>query len=351
MINVYDFFKVIAFRFDPELMHNVAIGTFETFPQLAAIWNFKINEGKYSLVVNGNEWKFPVGLAAGFDENARAVDFFTRLNFGAVEVGTITPKFQIGNDKPRLWRYVDDESLRNSMGFNNLGADLVYEKIKNVRKNGKILGVNMGKNKITPEEKAPENYRFLYEKFAQLSDYLVINVSSPNTPGLRELQKSEQMERILQALEEPRKNVSKPLYLKVSPDSELDDLKETIELTKKYALSGIIATNTTIMTERGKGGVSGKLLAEKARNIRRFILDCTREVPHMEVIGVGGISSFDDVWDFWKNGGKVVQIYTSFVYQGPDTLSRIRNEIDRVMTLNRVETLQELIDNIGEAKR
>jgi len=347
----YHVFKTIAFQFDPEFVHNFSLNLFEEIPLLAHLWNFPCDNSKYSLEINGNTWDFPVGLAAGFDENGKAISFFTKLNFGAVEIGTVTPKFQIGNEKPRLWRYPGEESLRNAMGFNNLGAELVYQNIAGANKNGKIVGVNIGKNKLTSRENAAEDYQILYDKFAGVVDYLVVNVSSPNTPGLRDLLGREFLKEIFIGLEGGRKKNPKPLYLKISPDQDFQHLKDTIEVAKEFGLSGIIATNTTVMEARGKGGISGKLLRDKSRTVRKFVMDRIKEVDHMQMIAVGGISTFDDIWEHWKAGGKLVQIYTSFVYKGPSILLEFKNEIDRILLKNKMNNLNELLENIKDAQR
>jgi len=347
----YNLFKKMAFKFDPEFVHNFALSTFEQMPGLANLWNFPNDFAKYGLEVNGNKWDFPVGLAAGFDENGKAISFFTKLNFGAVEIGTVTPKFQIGNEKPRLWRYPSEESFRNSMGFNNLGAELVYQNVVGANRNGKSLGINIGKNKLTSREDAAGDYRILYDKFAGVVDYLVVNVSSPNTPGLRELLGKEFLREIFSELEKGRKKTPRSLYLKISPDQDFKDLENTIEVAKEFGLSGIIATNTTIMEQRGKGGISGKLLRDKSKMVRKFVMDRIKEVDHMQMIAVGGIFSFDDIWEHWKMGGKLIQIYTSFVYQGPGILQDFKNEIDRVLLKNKINNLNELLENIKDAKR
>lgn len=276
----------------------------------------------------GLDFKSPIGLAAGLDKNAEALSFLTALPFGFVELGTVTPKPQSGNDKPRLFRYPEEESLRNRMGFNNYGADVVLENLKKARRRGKVIGANLGKNKVTSNEEAPLDYAVLYEKFAPHADYLVINVSSPNTPGLRDLLKDAGLRQIFEAVDVKRKLLSRPLLVKVSPDMALEELSSVVGLVNEYKLDGIIATNTTIMKERGEGGISGKLLTTKARETREYLL---REMRHSNscgvLIGVGGFSSFGDLMDFWRAGGSLVQLYSAFIFQGPKLLFDIEENL------------------------
>jgi len=346
--NIYPWFKFWAFRLDAEKAHNLALKTFRNFPSIYKLFpHFDVQKtSKYSLKVGSTQWPFPVGLAAGLDKNGEAIDFFSKLGFGAVEVGTVTPRAQPGNEAPRLFRYPTEKSLRNRMGFNNQGALALEMKLKNNK--FKIpIGVNLGKNKDTPHDKAFVDYRFLYQTFSSLADYLVVNVSSPNTPGLRNLQSKSELDIIFSALTEEREKVSCPLYLKVSPDVNLEEIDEICELAQKYNLEGIIATNTTIMKELGDGGVSGELLKDKARKMRNHLLKVSKSTD-LEIIGVGGISQFSDLVEFWKNGGKVAQIYTSFIYQGPQILLDIKNEIDRELDKLNLSTLQEYLDVLSK---
>lgn len=295
------------------------------------------------------EWCSPVGLAAGLDKNAVAVDFFTQLNFGAVEVGTVTPLAQEGNTKPRMFRIREEKSLLNRMGFNNKGSDFLLSKLKNMKANGKLVGVNLGKNKMTPANEAHLDYQKLYEKLARFSDYLVINVSSPNTPGLRDLQKHEALREIFDSLSSLRKEQDKPLFLKLSPDINFDDIDEIIRLCEDYSLYGLIVSNTTIMPEYGQGGVSGELLKERASELRSLVLNRIKG-SSLELIGVGGMSSFLDVWDYWKSGGRVFQIYSALIYQGPGLIDQILMKTVNVLKENQMKSLTELLNNIDKVK-
>lgn len=334
----YPFFKSIAFKVDPEIAHELTI---KSMRHLGPWVNSTPTDPRFKLDAMGLTFKSPIGLAAGLDKNAEAINFLTYLPFGFIEVGTVTPLPQVGNPKPRLFRYLEEQSLRNSMGFNNLGADAILKNIQNADRREKILGVNLGKNKITPNDQAHNDYAMLYEKFAPHADYLVVNVSSPNTPGLRDLLQDQGLRDIFLAVSEKRKILKKPLLVKVSPDMSNDELSSVVNLVKEFGLSGIIATNTTIMPERGAGGVSGKLLFEKSRQTRKFLLNQLKETPEIELIGVGGFSSYEDILEFWKDGGRLVQLYSAFVFQGPKILFDIEKRLSADMSEKKIRSFEE----------
>ncbi len=321
---LYPLFKKFAFKVDAEVAHELTI---KSMGLLGPWVKPKASDSRFKLKAMGLSFQSPIGLAAGLDKNAEAINFLTYLPFSFVEVGTVTPLPQAGNPKPRLWRYPKEESLRNCMGFNNLGMEQVYKNILNSNHRNKILGVNLGKNKLTTNENAPKDYACLYEKFAPIADYLVINVSSPNTPGLRDLLKDEGLRELFVAVDEKRKNCPKPLLVKVSPDMNVEELTSVVTLVKEFKLSGIIATNTTIMADRGIGGISGKLLSAKAQYTRNVLLDQLKETRDIELIGVGGFSSYEEILDFWKSGGRLVQLYSAFVFQGPNLLFAIEKQL------------------------
>ena len=305
------------------------------------------DDPRFHLKLMGIDFKNPIGLAAGLDKNAEAISFLTHLPFGFVEVGTVTPKPQAGNDKPRLFRYPDEESLRNRMGFNNFGGDVVLENLKKAKRRGKVIGVNLGKNKVTENADAGSDYASLYKKFAPFSDYLVINVSSPNTPGLRDLLKDSGLRGIFEAVDIERKIITKPLLVKVSPDMALEELSSVVGLVNEYKLDGIIATNTTIIKERGEGGVSGKLLTKKARECREYLLkEIKNSNSNSVLIGVGGISSFNDLMDFWRAGGSLAQIYSAFIFQGPKMLFEIESQLDLEFKKRGVKTFEEFLHSL-----
>jgi len=358
-LDSYKFFKNLAFKLDPEFAHNQSLSLLSTFPGNMAklfkasrrIEKFDLEKYDLSLTLkDGSFWTFPVGLAAGLDKNAQAIDFFTRIPFGAVEIGTVTPRPQAGNPRPRMFRLIEQESLLNRMGFNNEGMEAIYLNVVNSRRNGKIIGVNLGKNKVTPGDKAFEDYQKLYKKFKDIAGYIVINVSSPNTPGLRDLQNIDSLKLIFESLKELRDSSAPALYVKISPDLSFDDIPGIVELAHDYELAGIIATNTTIMPNIGQGGVSGKLLRERGQKMRNNILDIMGRDSKLEMIGVGGISSFRDVFDLWKRGGRVCQIYTSFIFQGPQVLYDMEYEMVRILKKNDMTRLTQLLQNIDKVE-
>ncbi len=347
-MNTYNLFRSLAFKIDPELIHEISMGSFKSFPRtLAGIFNSQSLKPEHSLSFSGLNWSGPLGLAAGLDKNAVGLSFFSKLAFGAIEVGTVTPRAQAGNPKPRLFRLKEEGSLLNRMGFNNQGMEQVYQNIINTRKidRPQCLGVNLGKNKTTSSSEAPLDYYKLYVKFVDICDYLVVNVSSPNTPGLRDLQEESALSEIFEALKSIRSEKPKPLFLKVAPDLSFEALEACVSIAKKYSLSGLIATNTTIMPERGQGGISGQLLAQKSKKVRAYLLELLKDSPEISLIGVGGVSSFDDLWDFWKLGGKVMQVYTGFIYQGPKLLNDVYHGIETSLKKTGARNLDELLVN------
>lgn len=343
----------MAFTLDAEVAHEKTLKLMNLVGSRGAVFFGQTQiEEKYSTRLKSMKWTFPVGLAAGLDKNAEALNFLSHLYFGAIEVGTITPRPQEGNPKPRLFRLQDEESLLNRMGFNNIGAEKALEHLLKSKLH-KSLGVNIGKNKDTPENKAIEDYRLLYQKFAEVADYIVINISSPNTPGLRDLQNERFLNELFTELKADREKYKTPLFVKISPDTDFTILPALINCFLSHQVSGVIATNTTIMRERGEGGVSGKLLAPRARDFRRELfktLNATAQTE-MDVIGVGGISSYDDLVDFWQEGGSAVQIYSAFIYQGPNFLKMIKSSIEKDFTKYQVKNLEELTSFYQQAKK
>ena len=340
----YPAFRNIAFCFDAESVHETAIRLASRHPFLtSALFQAPAPEPRLRLKAAGHDWTFPVGLAAGMDKNALAIDFFSRLPFGAIEIGSVTPRPQEGNPRPRLFRLKKERSLRNHLGLGSLGSQAVLDNIQRSRHYGKILGVNIGKNKDTPESEAPKDYRLLYRTFARVCDYLTINVSSPNTPGLRDFQKKDKLHAILSALSDIRTGV--PLLIKIAPGLSDREISDIVELAKTFELQGIIATNTLPIPERGVGGCSGRLLRESARETRRKVLEQLKETPHIDVIASGGIENISDLCHFWKQGGKTAQIYTALIFQGPDILTRLQQDILKLVDESGATSLQELLDN------
>lgn len=342
-MNPYNFFKRLLFLLDAEIAHELTI-------QAMRRAAFFIPKNKLHpelfFIRNGLSFPSPIGLAAGLDKNAEAIDFLSKLAFGFIEVGTVTPKPQLGNEKPRLFRYIELRSLRNRMGFNNQGKDTLLYNIKRSNKYKKLLGVNVGKNKTTPNLDAPKDYEILLKTFDEEHsiDYLVINISSPNTPGLRDLLQDEGLKSIFDVLK--KNKFKKPIYLKISPDMSEDQMKTVIQLSSESNLFGIIATNTTIMKEYGEGGMSGKILFEKARSVRKFILNELKNYPKLHFIGVGGFENFEQVKEFWRDGGDAFQLYSGFIFEGPALLNSIENSILAEMKILDVNSFDKYLEKV-----
>lgn len=330
----YSLLKTFLFQMDPEQAHEFTLNAAKLGPSLGSLGALR-PDPKMNIKVGNLYWSFPVGLAAGLDKNAEALSFFQGQGFGALECGTITLKSQGGNPRPRVWRYPQDQSLRNAMGFPNDGLQKILKRLEN--KNVCVpVGANIGKNKDTTPEDSIEELTLLFEALNSEVDYFAVNVSSPNTPGLRALQDKGYLTELFTHLNLTRNG--KDLYLKIAPDLEESKVVELTELAVQMKLTGIIATNTTIMPDLGPGGISGKLLTARARKIRQFILD---QKSPLEVIGVGGISHAEDVFDFWREGGKAVQVYSSYVFQGPALLKNIHTDIEKMLKRNQLPDLSD----------
>ena len=288
----------------------------------------------------GLKFKNPVGLAAGFDKNARYIDELSYCGFGFIEIGTLTPKGQEGNPKKRLFRLKRDHGIINRMGFNNDGVEIAIKHLKKMRSNGVLVGGNIGKNKITPNDQADNDYLLCFNALFDYVDYFVVNVSSPNTPNLRALQEKEPLERLLGMLvtENKSKNSSRPILLKIAPDLSNEQLDDIIEIVLKTGIDGLIATNTTISRENlisskkiieniGNGGLSGKPLASRSTEVIRYI--SRKSEGQIPMIGVGGIHSAQDAIDKLDAGAVLVQLYTGFIYEGPGLIKDINREILR----------------------
>ena len=282
-------------------------------------------------VIAGLTFINPVGLAAGFDKNARFLKAMSVLGFSHVEVGTVTPKAQPGNDKPRLFRLKKSKALINRMGFNNDGVEAMAERLKHKRPEGLIVGANIGKNKLTPNEKAADDYITCFNKLYDLVDYFTVNVSSPNTPGLRELQDKEPLTRLLTLLQNENSN-SKPVFLKIAPDLTTHQLDEIVEIIIATKLTGVIATNTTIertglmeskeeVAALGAGGLSGEPVLNKAVSVVKYLKEKSQN--QFVIIGVGGIHDNASARMHMDAGAELVQVYTGMIYEGPGIVKRI----------------------------
>ena len=344
---MYQLIKPILFKFDPEKVHYFVTRNLRRFNHLPGgagisrtIW--ALNDTRLEREVFGLKFKNPVGLAAGFDKNAEVISEMANLGFGFVEVGTVTPLPQPGNPKPRMFRLPKDSALINRMGFNNLGVDVAAAKIAAYRKNasakqkGVIIGGNIGKNKVTPNEDAVSDYIKCFDKLFDVVDYFVVNVSSPNTPGLRELQEKGPLLQILATLQQRnnKNGTSRPILLKIAPDLTNEQLDDIVEIVQTAGIAGVIATNTTISREgllspeklkNETGGLSGKPLTSRSTEVITYLHKKSND--SFPIIGVGGIHSAEDAIEKLNAGASLVQLYTGFIYEGPGLIKRINKKI------------------------
>ena len=337
------FIRPILFLLDAEAAHHFSFSVIKLLSKLGFSSLFRsfylVEDKKLEREVFGIKFKNPVGLAAGFDKDAKLYNEFSDFGFGFIEIGTLTPKGQAGNPKPRLFRLLDDQGIINRMGFNNGGVYDAVERLK--KKHRVIVGGNIGKNKLTPNKDAVKDYLICFDALFDYVDYFVVNVSSPNTPGLRELQDKKPLTEILNKLK--RENVKiaqknnvkeKPILLKIAPDLTNSQLLDIISIVATTKIDGIIATNTTIdrkglkshltLTEE-KGGLSGKPLSQRSTEVIRFLSEKSNKA--FPIIGVGGIHSAEDALEKLEAGADLVQLYTGFVYQGPSLLKQINKAI------------------------
>ena len=336
--------RPILFLFDPEKVHHFTFSILKIafkLPFIASITRnfYLVNNKKLERNLFGLSFKNPVGLAAGFDKNALLIDELPNFGFGFIEIGTVTPKPQEGNPKKRLFRLREDNGIINRMGFNNDGLDVICRRLKN-RKGTILIGGNIGKNKVTPNAQAEEDYLISFNDLFDYVDYFVVNVSSPNTPNLRDLQDKGPLTKLLKALQvENRKmtingsfKTTKPILLKIAPDLTNDQLLDIIDIIKETKIDGVIATNTTISREgiqsdnkKETGGLSGKPLTQRSTEVIRFLAKKSNKA--FPIIGVGGILSAEDALEKIKAGADLVQIYTGFIYKGPSLVKQINKAL------------------------
>jgi dihydroorotate dehydrogenase len=325
--------RPLLFSLEPERAHHLAMALATAgyrlpfFGSLAGTGDAP-DDARLARVQMGLTFPNPVGLAAGFDKDARYLSALEKMGFGFLELGTITPRPQPGNPKPRLFRLPLDRALINRMGFNNDGVDAMARRLEKRTEGGVILGGNIGKNKDTPNEDAYKDYRLCFERLYDLVEYFVVNVSSPNTPGLRSLQEKEPLRKILLSLQDVNvARKSKPIALKIAPDMEKEQVEELCELALETGLAGLVLTNTTIsrdglhttpqqLAEIGAGGLSGKPAFKRSNEVLSIARQCLPET--MCLIGVGGIQSPEDAVEKMRLGADLVQVYTGFVYYGPE---------------------------------
>jgi len=336
------FIRPILIQFNPESIHKFTFSCFRFFQKSGVAQSivsarFRVTDLSLERELFGLSFPNPVGLAAGLDKNAEAFDFLGSMGFGFVEIGTLTPKSQPGNPKPRLFRLVKDKALINRMGFNNEGVEKAVARLRN-KKTNILIGGNIGKNKNTPNEEATSDYIKCFDALYPYVDYFVVNVSSPNTPNLRNLQDKEPLKKLLDEIMKLNKSKekTKPVLLKIAPDVNVSQLDDIIEIVQKTSIDGIVATNTSIsrkglsypekkINEIGTGGLSGQPLCKKSTEVIRYIHE--KSGGNIPIIGVGGIMTKEDALEKLEAGASLVQIYTGFIYEGPALIKAINKEL------------------------
>jgi len=334
--------RPLLFLKNPEEAHHFTFSLVKNLfkiPGFSSIFRslYSYEDARLERTLFGLKFKNPVGLAAGFDKDAKLVDELATMGFGFIEIGTLTPKGQAGNDQPRLFRLPEDQGLINRMGFNNMGVDGAVERLR-TRKSNILIGGNIGKNKVTPNEEAVSDYEICFDALYPVVDYFVVNVSSPNTPGLRELQEKEPLKKLLLAVKNKSlaKEKYKPVLLKIAPDLTESQLDDIIEIAQEVKIDGVIATNTTISREGlktpaseiqniGAGGLSGKPVRERSTEVIRYLHH--KSGGSFPIIGVGGINTAEDALEKLKAGASLVQVYTGFIYEGPALAKKINQGI------------------------
>lgn len=337
---MYRLIKPIFFQFDPEKVHYFVVKRLKWFHDHFPLGKtvlrstFDVNIKGLEREVFGIKFRNPVGLAAGFDKNGEYIEALSDLGFGFIEVGTVTPLPQPGNDKPRMFRLEEDGALINRMGFNNKGVDTLAERLRllKAKNTGIVVGGNIGKNKNTPNEDAVSDYIKCFDRLFDVVDYFVVNVSSPNTPGLRELQEKEPLMELLNTLQQrnAKNNVTRPILLKIAPDLSNEQLDDIIEIVLKTGIAGVIATNTTIdrsslvtqdAVKSEAGGLSGRPLTRRSVEVVRYLSEKSGKA--FPIIGVGGIHTPQNAKDMLDAGASLIQLYTGFIYEGPDIIKKI----------------------------
>ena len=329
--------RPFLFSLDPEKAHHFTfkyLKLIHKIPLIPALIRaiYKVEHPSLHREVFGLHFKNPVGLAAGLDKDAKLYKELDNLGFGFIEIGTITPKPQPGNPKKRLFRLIDDQGIINRMGFNNEGVEAAIKRLKNNK--NVLIGGNIGKNKLTPNEEATNDYLICFESLFNYVDYFVVNVSSPNTPNLRSLQEKEPLKQLLNALQNKNNtyNHPKPILLKIAPDLTNEQLLDIIEIVKETHIAGVIATNTTIAhnnllspNQKETGGLSGKPLKKRSTEVIRFLSEKSDKA--FPIIGVGGIFNEEDALEKINAGACLIQLYTGFIYEGASLVKRINKRL------------------------
>jgi dihydroorotate dehydrogenase len=344
----YQTLKSILFKLNPETAHSIGglgLKTLSYAPFIAAYLKnqYFVKDAMLQQELFGKTFHNPVGLAAGFDKNGEYIKAMPSLGFGFTEIGTITPQPQLGNPRPRLFRLIEERSIQNAMGFNNRGATFMLKQLEKVKDFDYPIGINIGKNKLTPEANALSDYKILLESFKNMGDYMVINISSPNTPGLRDLQN----EKFITDLFTMAKTITyQPIFLKIAPDMEAEDAIELCTTAVNAGAAGIIATNTTIdysLTQNAKdfGGISGALVREKSYELFKAI---GKELYGKTIlISVGGIETAEDAYRRIKAGATLIQVYSMLIYNGPIMIKEINEGLIKLLKADGYTHISEAI--------
>jgi len=340
--------KPLIYKIDPETAHNIVETILKTVRRCPLFFNFLIeknfiNNEMLHQKIWGIDFKNPVGVAAGFDKNATMIPAWPVMGFGWGEIGAITPKPQPGNPKPRSWRWPEFEAIQNAYGFNNEGVEVIKKRLSKIYPFVLPIGANIGKNKSTPEDKAIDDYKILVEELKDIVDFFVVNISSPNTPGLRDLLNEEFISTLFKEL----KNITnKPILIKFSPDMEDEMIINLTRLSIENKADGIIATNTTvnyglINTPIKKGGISGKPLRDRSFEVLKLVAsEAFEKVP---IISVGGIDSAKEAYKRIRAGASLIQIYTAIIYKGPSVVKNINEDLIELLKKDGFSNIKEAI--------
>ncbi|MFD2176589.1 quinone-dependent dihydroorotate dehydrogenase [Veronia pacifica] len=335
---MYRLARSAFFKLDAEKAHDLTIKNLSRFTGTPLDFLYRQNLPPRPVQIMGIHFKNPIGLAAGLDKNAECIDAFGAMGFGFVEVGTVTPRPQSGNDKPRLFRVEPGEGIINRMGFNNLGVDALVENVKKATYEG-IIGINIGKNKDTPLENGKDDYLICMDKVYEYAGYITVNISSPNTPGLRSLQYGEALDDLLSSLKAKQKDLAEkygryvPLTLKIAPDLDHSELVQIADSLLRHNIDGVIGTNTTLDRTlvdgmpyaHEQGGLSGRPLQNRSTEVIRLLRDELKgEIP---IIGVGGIDSVVAAKEKMQSGADLLQVYSGFIYHGPKLIKQLVRNI------------------------
>jgi dihydroorotate dehydrogenase len=345
---MYKKIKPLLLKIDPETAHHLAEFALNTARRCPLFFNwmsekyFVINE-KLHQKIWGLDFKHPIGTAGGFDKNAKMIQALPSLGFAWGEIGAVTPKPQAGNEKPRVWRHIEEEALQNAFGFNNDGVEVISQRLKNIYPFILPIGANIGKNKTTSEENAIEDYKILVERLKEKVDFFVVNVSSPNTPNLRDLLNEEFISNLFIEL---KKLTSKPILIKLSPDMDIKFAVNIAKTAVQNGADGVIATNTSVdyslvKNPENRGGISGKVIKEKS--YKMFVALSKELFGKTVLISVGGIDSAEEAYKRIKAGASLIQVFTAFIYQGPELIKEINEGILELMVKDGYNHLSQAI--------